>query len=126
MTKYDVRQAFDKAAWKVCHPVQLELGSSEYQSITNYKPGGTAIIVQGDSTGHITLTPDSDKYGRWSYVTTTGANGSTNIFITSYQICRKPTNRTGITAFHQQQAAFITEKRSYKRCIKKVGGSNSV
>jgi hypothetical protein len=111
MTKYHVRQAFDKAARKVCHPVQLELGSSEYQSITNYKPGGAAIIAQGDSTGRITHT-DSNKYGRWSYVLTTGANGSTNIFIIAYQVCRKPTNRTGITAFHQQQAAFITEKRT--------------
>jgi hypothetical protein len=112
MTKYHVRQAFDTAARKVCHPVQLELDSSEYQAITNYKPGGTAIIAQGDSTGHISLT-DSDKYGCWSYVTTTaGAQGGTNIFITAYQVCTKPTNRTGTTSYHQQQAAFLKEKRS--------------
>jgi hypothetical protein len=111
MTKYHVRQAFDKAARQVHHPVRLELGSSEYQSITNYKPGGTAIIVQGDTTGRIKNT-DSDKYGRWSHVTTIGAHGSNTVFITAYQVCKKPTNRTGTTAYHQQQAAFITEARS--------------
>jgi hypothetical protein len=41
MTKYHVHQAFDNAARQVHHPVRLELGSSEYQSIMNYKPGDT-------------------------------------------------------------------------------------
>jgi exonuclease III len=111
MTKIHVRQAFDMAARHVHHPVRLELGSSDYQSITDYKPGGTAIIAQVDITGRIKTT-DSDKYGRWSYTTTTGAQGSTTVFITAYQVCKKPTNLTGTTAFHQQQAAFIKEKRS--------------
>jgi hypothetical protein len=63
MTKYHPRKAFDIAAQKVCHHVRVELGSSEYQALTDYKPGGTAIIAQGDITDHIQL-HDSDKYGR--------------------------------------------------------------
>jgi hypothetical protein len=73
MTKYHVRKAFDAAARKVCHPVRVELGSSEYQALTDYKPGGTTIIAQ-DITGRIQL-HDTDKYGCWSYVTTTGTQG---------------------------------------------------
>jgi hypothetical protein len=110
MTKYHVRKAFDAAARKVCHPVRVELGSSEYQALTDYKPGGTAIIAQGDITGCIQI-HGSDKYGRWSYVTTTGTQGSINIFITAYQVCKKPTNKVGITAYHQQRIAFLKEKR---------------
>jgi hypothetical protein len=80
ITKYHVRKAFDAAARKVCHPVHVELGSSEYQALTDYKPGGTSIIAQGDITGRIQL-HGSDKYGRWSYVTTTGTHGSINILL---------------------------------------------
>jgi hypothetical protein len=34
---------------------KLELGSSELQTVSTYKPGGTTIIAQGDATGRITF-----------------------------------------------------------------------
>jgi hypothetical protein len=49
--KYHVRQAFHASTRKVFDHATVELGSSEYSSVTGYKPGGTAIIVQGDVTG---------------------------------------------------------------------------
>jgi hypothetical protein len=109
--KYHVRQSFHKAANKVFqNRVKIELGSSAYTSVTNYKPGGSALVAQGDITGRIYF-HDSNKYGRWSHMHTKGAHGKMIVFITAYQVCKKPTNRTGTTAYHQQQAAFVTEQR---------------
>jgi hypothetical protein len=70
--KYHVRQAFHASTRKVFDHETVELGSSEHSSVTDYKPGGTAIIAQGDVTGRIHL-HESDKYGRWSYLSTQGA-----------------------------------------------------
>jgi hypothetical protein len=54
--KYQVRQSFQKAANNCFHNrVKIELGSSEYTSVTDYKAGGTALVAQGDITGHIYL-----------------------------------------------------------------------
>jgi hypothetical protein len=61
--KYHVRQAFHASTRNVFEHATVELGSSEYTSVTDYKPGGTAIIAQGNVTGRIHL-HDSDKYGR--------------------------------------------------------------
>jgi hypothetical protein len=109
--KYHVRQAFHASIRDLFEHATAELGSSEYTSVTDYKPGGTAIIAQGDVTGRIHL-HDSDKYGRWSYMCTQGAKGLHTIFITAYQVCKNPTKKTGTTAYHQQQAAFIAEHRN--------------
>jgi hypothetical protein len=104
--KYHVRPAFHASTRKVFDHATVELGSSEFSSVTDYKPGGTAIIAQGDVTGRIHL-HDSDKYGRWSYLSTQGAKGIRTLFFTAYQVCKKPAKKTGTTAYHQQQAAFI-------------------
>jgi hypothetical protein len=109
--KYHIRQAFHASTRTVFEHATVELGSSEYKSVTDYKPGGTAIIAQGDVTGRIHL-HESDKYGRWSYMSTQGAKGLYTICITAYQVNKKPAKKTGTTAYHQQQAAFITEKRT--------------
>jgi hypothetical protein len=109
--KYHVRQAFHASTRKVFDNATVEVGSSEHSSVTDYKPGGTAIIAQGDVTGRIHL-HKSDKYGRWSYLSTQGAKGIWTLFITAYQVCKQPTKKTGISAYHQQQATFITEHRT--------------
>jgi hypothetical protein len=90
---------------------KIELGSSELQTVSTYKPGGTAIIAQGDATGRITA-QDSDKYGRWFYLHLQGKDDKTITYITVYQVYAKPTSLQGITAYHQQIIAFKREKRT--------------
>jgi hypothetical protein len=85
--KYHVRQAFHAATRQVFDHAIVELGSSAYTSFTDYKPGGTAIIAQGNVIGRIHL-HDSYKYGHWSYVSTQGSQGIHTIFITAYQVCK--------------------------------------
>jgi hypothetical protein len=44
--KYHVRQSFHKAANKVFQNwVKIELGSSAYTSVTDFKPGGTGLVA---------------------------------------------------------------------------------
>jgi hypothetical protein len=108
--QYEVRQAFIDSARQSFTQYKLELGSSELQTVSTYKPGGTAIISQGNATGRITY-QGSDKYGRWSYLYLQGKDDKVITYITVYQVCQKPTNLQGITTFHQQETAFRREKR---------------
>lgn len=99
--QYLVRQAFLTSARHIFRQHKIELGSSELRTVSTYKPGGTAIIAQGDATGRI-IFQDSDKYGRWSYLHLQGKNDTIITYITVYQVCKKPTNAQGIAAYHQQ------------------------
>jgi exonuclease III len=109
--KYVVRAAFTKATKQIHRTHRIEIGGSALKTITTYKPGGTALIAQGDITGRI-QTQDSDPYGRWSYITFNGSPSKSIIIISAYQVCTKPTNQTGITAYHQQETAFNHERRN--------------
>jgi hypothetical protein len=109
--QYTVRQSFNDSARQAFTQHKIEIGSSELQTVSTYKPGGgTAIIAQGDATGRVTY-QDSDKYGRWSYMNLQGQDNKSITYITVYQVCQKPTNPQGITAFHQQETAFKREHR---------------
>jgi hypothetical protein len=108
--QYKVRQSFIDSAHQSFTQHKLEIGSSELQTVSTYKPGGTAIIAQGDATGRV-ISQESDKYGRWSYLHLQGHANKVITYITAYQVCKKPTNPQGITAFHQQATAFSREKR---------------
>jgi hypothetical protein len=99
--QYTVRQAFIDNARTTFRQHKIELGSSALHTVSTYKPGGTAIIAQGDATGRI-IHQDSDKYGHWSYFHLKGKNARAISYITVYQVCKKPTNLQGITAYHQQ------------------------
>jgi hypothetical protein len=110
-TQYSVRQAFIASAKQAFTQHKLELGSSELNTVSTYKPGGTAISAQGNATGRI-IFQASDKYGRWSYMDLQGTDDRIVTYITVYQVCKKPTNLQGITAFHQQEIAFRREKRT--------------
>jgi hypothetical protein len=108
--QYSVRQAFIDNAKTTFRQHKIELGSSELHTVSTYKPGGTAIIAQGNATGRITF-QDNDKYGRWSYLHLQGKEDRTISYITVYQVCKKPTNLQSITAYHQQETAFRREQR---------------
>jgi hypothetical protein len=105
-----VRQAFISSARHVFQQHKIELGSSELHTVSNYKPGETTIIAQGDATGRI-IYQDSDKYGRWSYFHLQGQNDTIITYISVYKVCKKPTNAQGIASYHQQETAFRIERR---------------
>jgi hypothetical protein len=91
-TQYPVRRAFIESAKQAYKQHKLELGSSELNTVSTYKPGGTAISAQGNATGRI-IFQASDKYGRWSYMDLQGKDDRIITYITVYQVCKKPITR---------------------------------
>jgi hypothetical protein len=104
--QFIVRDSFNIAARQIHHKYKLEIGSSDTRTVTTYKAGDTVLIAQGNITGRVRA-HDSDPHGRWSYMTLNGTAGAITMIISAYQVCTKPTNAQGITAYHQQNLPFI-------------------
>eukprot|EP00980_Cylindrotheca_fusiformis_P015690 scaffold4522_cov104-Cylindrotheca_fusiformis.AAC.3 len=51
----------------------------------------------------------SDSMGRWSFCKYAGKDGKIITAVTVYQVCIRPTNAVGNTAFHQQELSIATE-----------------
>ena len=109
--QYNVRQKFVRSAKLVLGQQHLiELGSSDFLTISSYKPGGTGLIAQGAITGRIQQ-QGSDKYGRWSFYTMRGSDDTYVTIFQIYQVSKNTTRRPGITAYQQQEIAFRSENR---------------
>ena len=68
------------------------------------------ILATEGITGRVTQ-QTSDTLGRWTYLQMAGRNGRILNFITAYQVCARPTNKTGTTAYHQQESLLRTQGR---------------
>ena len=87
----------------------LVLTSSEEAAPNLYKPGGTGILVLGDTVSRQeTQGKGSDKLGRWSYLHLRRKHLPPVTIISAYQVCTRPTNPLGNTAYHQQLRALHT------------------
>jgi hypothetical protein len=75
---------------------------------SSFKPGGVMSIVQDDLVSRL-LSKGKDPLGRWSYCKYSGRNEKIIAVITIYQVCIRPTNRTGNRAYHQQVAQMAME-----------------
>ncbi len=110
-TNFRVREMFHKTT-KLANPhYVLTMASSTIPAATTYKPGGTASIAMGDITGRI-REQGSDDLGRWSFMKFQGKSGRVVTHIAAYQVCVRPTNKTGLTAFHQQETLLGRQKQS--------------
>jgi hypothetical protein len=101
--KYVVRQALQTTARKSFNHHCLQTATSSIQADKFYKPGGTLLLAQGDIVGRI-KERGSDSLGRWSWMKLLGCNKRLITIISAYQVCTRPTHRTGTTAYHQQQS----------------------
>ena len=103
-TKFQVHQAMhDKLQQHFPGQSSLLLTSSEEPAPNIYKPGGTGILILGDLVGRLApQAKGSDKLGRWSYLHFRRKNLSPVTIISAYQVCPRPTNVIGNTAYHQQ------------------------
>jgi hypothetical protein len=104
--KFAIQKALQDTARKT------QTSTSTISAEKFYKPGGTMIMAQGDLVGRITER-GSDSMGRWSWIKLVGKNQRLVTLISAYQVCARPTNRTGITAYHQQQS--ILRQRGIKK-----------
>jgi hypothetical protein len=79
-----------------------------YDSKVRY--GGTMTMAVNDTRGRV-LNNISDSWGRWTALALQARGKQRLLYITAYQVCTRPTNDTGSTAFHQQEAMARLEKR---------------
>jgi hypothetical protein len=91
----------------------IQLDSSSESATHQYKPGGTGILLLGRIANQ--LEPQGkggDSLGRWSYVHLRRRNLPPLTIVSIYQVCPRPTNILGKTAYHQQQRALNMAGRS--------------
>jgi exonuclease III len=128
-TKYQVYQTAQEIVRShAMTQSRISLHSSEEPAVNIYKPGGTGFLLLGDVVGRLESNGTSgDSMGRWSAVHFRRRNQSPITIITAYQVCPRPTNLLGNTAFHQQvralsksgrpdihpRQAFITDLEAY-------------
>ena len=90
----------------------LHWNSSTESAVNTYKPGGTGILMLGPICSR--LEPEgkgSDTLGRWCYVTLRRKALPPLTIISAYQVCPRPTNVLGNTAYHQQQRLLNAQGR---------------
>lgn len=107
--RHQLRDAFQ--------PVQAELGGVTYRMDSSGEQcfneshklmGGTGLIITGESIGRIVPQGlEGDPMGRWSVLHLRRRRNLAPITVISiYQVCHKPTNVIGNTAWHQQRRAL--------------------
>eukprot|EP00980_Cylindrotheca_fusiformis_P016561 scaffold4965_cov87-Cylindrotheca_fusiformis.AAC.3 len=98
---------YDAAKEEFLHSV-LTPANSQVDCQSLFKPGGVLSVTTDEFVGRI-VDKGSDHMGRWSYVKYAGKAGKIITVVTAYQVCIRPTNAVGNTAFHQQVQQIATE-----------------
>ena len=109
---YNVRNKVSAELRKIDRYANM-IGSSSCAACGDfYKPGGTLTIVDGNWSGRATTGVDSQKLGRWSYITITGRNSSLLTVVTAYRCCKNQTMSTaGITTSFMQQEKILKQRK---------------
>lgn len=107
-TKYRVYQtAQDITRQHSAAQSLLTLHSCEEPAVNVYKPGGTGFLITGDAVSRLEPNGISgDKIGRWSTIHFRRKGKPPITIISAYQVCPRPTNLLGNTAYHQQERAL--------------------
>ena len=94
--------------------IVLQINAGDMDTDNIYLPGGTAIIASGDAVGRIEPKgTNGDPMGRWSFVHLRRKGKSPLTVYTVYQVCIKPTNPIGHTAWHQQRLILNQQNRTH-------------
>jgi hypothetical protein len=93
---------------------KVAFSSSSIPSNTQFKPGGTMLIAQGNLTSRI-LQQGADSFGRWSYFVLSGKHGRNIVIMSVYQVCQQQSTSAGrirtLTATAQQTSMLIQQGR---------------
>ena len=112
-TKFRVSQSVkDTVRQQYPGKSSVHLQSSSEQALNIYKPGGTGLLLLGNIIGR--QEPQGmggDPMGRWSFVHLRRKDLPPVTIIAAYQVCPRPTNPLGNTAYHQQIRALSEEGR---------------
>eukprot|EP00980_Cylindrotheca_fusiformis_P020498 scaffold7555_cov72-Cylindrotheca_fusiformis.AAC.3 len=109
------KRLYDVARDEFTHST-LTAATSKTVCSSLYKPGGVLSITRDDMVGRV-IDKGADPMGRWSFCKYAGKNKTVVTIITAYQVCRRPTNEIGNTAFHQQSLQMAQEALQQNRTI---------
>lgn len=113
-SKFVVTQAISAALQQhISGSSTFVMSSSSEPAVNIYKPGGTGMMILGKVASR--LEPNgktSDEMGRWSICHLRRSNLPPLTIISIYQVCPRPTNLIGNTAYHQQRRALDAAGRS--------------
>jgi hypothetical protein len=88
---------------------KLTCGTTPFDFISMYKPGGTMLMTMADISGRV-INQHKDKWGRWTSQTLRGTQGRRLSIVSAYQVVTdKPTSRL-TTAASQQLSLLIQER----------------
>jgi hypothetical protein len=110
-TWWETNDIIHRTVKRTFHHACVDTATSPIQTESRYKPGGTMSMALGNIVGRI-IERGGDRLGRWSFIRYAGTGHRTIMVVSAYQVCTRPTNLHGTTAFHQQQAIFQQERRA--------------
>jgi exonuclease III len=114
-TKYQVKQALQRSFRSHSPQKSVIAFHSSTDPATNYyKPGGTGVVMLGSLVGRLESNGvHGDAMGRWTAVHLRRRDRKPITVIMAYQVCPRPTNILGNTAFHQQVRFLNQQGRSH-------------
>jgi hypothetical protein len=110
-TNYQVPVMFHITVKLASSHYTLTMASSTIPAAPTYKPGSTATVAMGDITGRMSE-HGSNGLGQWTFMKLQEQSGRLVTHITDYQVCFRPTNKIGFTAFHQQESLVRCKKQT--------------
>jgi hypothetical protein len=110
-TWWETNDVVNRTVKRTFHHVCVDTATSPIITESLYKPGGTMSMAMGNIVGRI-IERGGDYLGRWSFIRYAGIGHRTIMVVSAYQVCVRPTNVHGTTAFHQQQSIFQLERRA--------------
>ena len=113
VTQGPIRKQFLEDTKQIAINSRSTWSSSQVPVATDYKPGGTGI-VNFDRTASRVKRQGTDDMGRWAYTLLDGKGDKDVLIMSIYQVCKDPTNPSGITAYHQQEMMLGEKDRQDK------------
>ena len=98
--RYNIRKKMETITQQYFSQNCLVMAASKFETATNYKPGGTAILACEAITANI-KSYTRDRMGRWTSLCFTAAANKRIRIISAYQVCQNRRPGSNTAAAHQ-------------------------
>ena len=105
--RYNIRRKMETITQQYFSQNCLVMTASKFETVTHYKPGGTAILACESITANI-KSHTRDRMGRWTSICFTTAENRKIRIISAYQVCHNRRPGPNTAAAHQM-AQIIQE-----------------
>ncbi len=119
-TQFRVQNSTHQAIRHTIEHSKTVWSNTSIQFESMYKPGGTMSSAIGNTVARVKEAA-TDDMGRWSYIKLSGKDNKVVIFITVYQVCKKPpaaAKKDSCTVYSQQRSLLIQQNKKDPSPIK--------